>query len=133
MLYNISEEQAQTECETTQRGTSMDGMLRAIRDRGDKAYHVTISETFDAYVEHLYNNSFHFPILLAGEFRDRYFKQGRDRARCHAVLVVAGMVYDPSEKEPMDLEVYEVVFNKSLSVQSMIIVENEVHGYGRNK
>jgi hypothetical protein len=132
IYFGCTEEEGIAECRTTRKGTNMCNLKHAVRLRGLVAHEVAIGEDFHSFSGNLLNISRHFPVFINGEFRDRFFAKGRDRCNQHCVLVADGMVYDPSEKEPIELEAYEVVFKK-LRIDSFVIVDKEIEGYGRNK
>jgi hypothetical protein len=132
IYFGCTEEQGISECKTTKRGTHPYDLKEAIRARGVPAHEVELGEDFQTSAENLLNISRHFPVFINGQFRDRFFTKGRDCCRQHCVLIADGMVYDPSEKEPIELEAYEVVFKK-LRIDSFVIVDREIEGYGRNK
>ena len=129
IYFGCTEEQGIAECKTTLNGTHVYNLQEAIRARGVPAHRVELGEDFSVAAENLLNISRHFPVFVNGQFRDRFFAKGRDRCRQHCVLIADGMVYDPSEKEPIELEAYEVVFKK-LRLDSLVIVDREIEGYG---
>lgn len=131
MLFDVTEGRAIADCKTTKSGTQHIELLRAIKTR-ENAYLISIEKGYEEYLSHLKDISSHFPVIVSG-FYHRQGTRGRCRKDAHAVLVVDGVVFDPAESGPIDLDAYEIVFNRGWTIRSIIVVDREVDGYGMNK
>lgn len=129
----MSEDEARKRCDTRMSGTYLSDIRWALKELGFESHLISVNLEYEAAADYLISISNHYPIILSCEIRSRHSERGRDRRRQHAVILCVGVVYDPSERSPMPYEAYQAVFNKSLKVCQMLIVESEVEGYGRRK
>src|SRR3990167_1801520 len=123
MIAGCSEEQAIKECQTKATGTNSKNVCAAFIKRNITPIEVDLNVEWNEYSRWLALNSMGRKLYVSGTFRDRYAKVGRDRIRHHAIVVKDGMVFDPSQKEPLPIEAFNHVFNKKLVIKSMIIVD----------
>lgn len=129
----MSEEEACKRCKTTSSGTHMSNVKTALKELGIESHYIPVNMDHRDAFQWLDGVSAHYPVLISGEFRDRFCNKGRDRVRHHMVAAQNGMVFDPSERHPLPFDSYEIVFNKGLRIYQVLIVESENDGYGRRK
>jgi hypothetical protein len=132
MLFGISEVEACKLVKTTSSGTNMMNVCSFLKECGVTFQHVFFGQDYQDSIDNLVKLSFKFPIYISGEFRDKFFKKGRERVRHHAIAIVDGKVYDPSEQRELEGESYRAVFNRSLKFKSIIIIEEERPDYIKN-
>jgi hypothetical protein len=132
MLFGADEKTIRKEVKTRASGTNTDLVCDFLSRQGLKYHWVCINEDYYNAMPNLARTSFQYPIYACGSFRDRFFLNGRDRNRNHAVLICDGLVFDPSEEREMSGEAYEKVFNKSLVFNTLIIIEEERPNFLRN-
>ena len=132
MLTGVSEGAAMQACRTRKTGTSVANAVRALNASGFPAHLIPLQDDFFALKERIQALSYHFPIVLSGTYKNRYFKAGRDRKGEHAVVAAGGLVYDPSLPHPVDIDAYHMSFNKSLTIKFMVVIDKELDGYGQN-
>lgn len=134
MLFpQMSEEEARKRCKTTSSGTYMTNVKIALRDLGIESHFIPMNMDYTEAFKWLEGVAAHYPVLISGEFRDRFCNKGRDRVRHHMVAAQNGLVFDPSERHPLPFDAYEIVFNKGLRISQVLIVESENEVYGRRK
>lgn len=133
MFPSMSEDEARERCRTRASGTYMTNVKIALRELGIDSHYVPVNMDYREAFQWLEGVSTHYPVLVSGEFRDRFATKGRDRVRHHMIAAQNGMVFDPSERGPMPFDAYEIVFNKGLRIAQVLVVESENEGYGRRK
>ena len=65
-----------------------------------------------------------YPLYLGCTFVSNCGR-GRDSHRHHAVAVVDGMIYDPSEDCAVPVDAFEHTFSKRLEIGSLVLIEQE--------
>lgn len=135
MLFNIGECMARKACKTKASGTSVYNTLKAIKDTGLNAYLVSVDKDFYYIKDFLNSMSKHFPIYASCQYRNKRIgnKGGRDQKFQHAILIVDGIIYDSRETKEIDIECYESAFGKSLTINDIIIIDEERPRYGKSK
>ena len=126
---DLTEKQAKKECKTGRgrAGTYCHDVLFALRARGMEANLVTLNVDFEEYSRWLYLNSMGRKLYLACHFICKAYggKGGRNRQRHHAIIAHDGYIYDPGEAKPVPIESYFDIYNKSLMIKNMILVDNQ--------
>jgi hypothetical protein len=131
MLTGLSHEESIRLCKTKKSGTFSHHVVNALNEIGIKNHIVYLNDLFEK-LWWLKNCSLHFPIYVAGEFISNSGR-GRNSHRHHAFAIYNGMIYDPSEDVELDYDCNKHTFNRELVIQSIIILDKEVEGYGLNK
>jgi hypothetical protein len=129
----MSEDEARKLCKTRATGTYIHNVRAALFALGVDSHLTFINQKYKDCLEWLPALSEHFPVFVSGEFHDRYNQKGRDRVRHHMIVIQNGLVFDPSERSPLPLDAYEIVFNKDLIIKAALIVDVENESYGRRK
>lgn len=132
MLFNAPESLIRSEVNTTSYGTSPFGVQNFLDKLEVTSFQIHLNKPYEECIADLAQTSFKFPIYCGSEYRDRYFVKGRDRERQHAILICDGLIYDPSCNKAMLPEEYLSVFNKSLTVKHIIIIDSERPNFLKN-
>lgn len=132
MLFNMDESIARRLVKCKKTGTNMGNVCNALDGMGVKYHLVNIDEDFRSYKNFLKYNSIRWPLYLSCVYKDRFYVKGRDSIRHHAIAIADGMIYDPSENQVEPVDCYEHVFNKSLVIKQIIIIEQERNDFIKN-
>lgn len=133
MLFNQREELIRAKLNTTNaNGTRIWSVSNYLKEIGINSFLISLDKTYQECAADLIQTSYQFPIYCASEYRSRYFVKGRDEVRRHAMLICDGLIYDPAENKEMIPEEYLSVFNKSLIINSIIIIDCERPDYIKN-
>ncbi len=133
ILLNRSQEEAEIICQTNCKGTDTRDVVYALKLLKIPHFYQTLDLNFLTEMNFLDALSRKWPLYLTGHYKDRFHKKGRDRERHHAVAVADGVIYDPSYDEPIPIEAYPAVFNKSLQLTEIIVIDEERPDYLKNK
>lgn len=127
MLLDCSESIIRKEVKTNHTGTSFSNVSNFLERVSIPHHFINFKKdiNYDDEIINLVNVSFKFPIFIAGFFYSKYYKVGRMRSRCHAVLLCDGLFYDPAEPNPLDFKSFRMVANKNIVIDHLIIVDVE--------
>lgn len=133
MLFGIEETLARKAVKTRANGTFNSSVAKAIRDTGLTAHFVSLYKDFNELKDYLEKLSWHFPIYASCQYRHSAYGggRGRNKIECHAILFADGKIYDSAQNGPVDFDCYDYTNDKGLTVQQIIIVDEERPNYGK--
>jgi len=128
-VFGIPYAEAFTLCKTAGDGTKSSDVFKAAKNLNNDSIFLSIGEEL-SNLWWLYNLSKKYPIYLGLSIKRQLAKRGRPNLDRHAVALIDGKIYDPSDDCEIDIDCF---YNscKSCIVNSMIIFGKELETYGK--
>lgn len=132
MLLGIPESEARVLVKTKSTGTNTTNVLNAFKNKGVRSNLLVINKDAKSIdpasglriLDIIKTLSFSWPMYISCDYISNSGR-GRNWHRHHAIAVVDGKIYDPSEQFEVPVEAYEHTFNRALYVKQIVLIEEE--------
>lgn len=132
MLFGAEEKLIRKEVKTKSTGTPSEGVLEFLDRVGLRGIEVRIEQSYFQSIDDLMTLSYKFPIYVCETWLWKNVGVGRPVKGVHAVLIADGMIYDPAQDREMIGEEYIKTFNKGLTFNYIIIIDQERPNFLKN-
>ena len=132
MLFDAKEELIRKEVNTRVSGTRTLEVLEFFNRINLKTEWIHFNQSYFDLIENLITISYKFPIYSSATYLWKNRGVGRPITRHHASLIADGMIYDPSEDRERCGEEYIKTFNKGMTFNSIVIIDQERPNFLKN-
>lgn len=126
MILGIPEKDAYKLAGTERSGTSIRGAAEALRSSGHPVHIVNCGRTLTEYGWQLEEQSNRWPLWVHLSFPTRYRRKDKRtflKNREHAVVLYQGKLYDPGERETLEVGTLGHLSDGEIVIQAYCLVE----------
>lgn len=121
IVLGISEREAAYLAKTKKSGTYTGNVCNALREKHLKFKNIYLDLPIECIFAELKLLSNQYPIYCSGEFVNNSGR-GRNGIRRHAFVLNREKVYDPGQKNELDIECIHSFYNRELIIKEIVLV-----------
>ena len=134
MLFGIDGKMAKRAYKQFSKTLTVKSIDLSIRRTGLKVNNIYLNRGFLNIKDNLKMLSLHFPLLAICEHDTSVYEYGKENEediKAHSIVISDGIIYDPSQDIPYDVDCYEQIYDKSLKVRRILLIDEERPDYGK--